>query len=86
MQYAFSDYQRSADAIRAKIGSFQPQVAMILGSGLGYLGDIVENPIAVPYGEIPNFKVSTAPGHKGQLVFGSLEGKNVAVMQGRMHH
>ena len=86
MQYAFSDYQRSADAIRAKIGSFQPQVAMILGSGLGYLGDIVENPIAVPYGEIPNFKVSTAPGHKGQLVFGTLEGKNVAVMQGRMHH
>ena len=86
MQYAFSDYQRSADAIRAKIGSFQPQVAMILGSGLGYLGDIVENPIVVPYGEIPNFKVSTAPGHKGQLVFGTLEGKNVAVMQGRMHH
>ena len=86
MQYAFSDYQRSADAIRAKIGSFQPQVAMILGSGLGYLGDIVENPIAVPYGEIPNFRVSTAPGHKGQLVFGTLEGKNVAVMQGRMHH
>ena len=86
MQYAFSDYQRSADAIRAKIGSFQPQVAMILGSGLGYLGDIVGNPIVVPYGEIPNFKVSTAPGHKGQLVFGTLEGKNVAVMQGRMHH
>ena len=86
MQYAFSDYQRSADAIRAKIGSFQPQVTMILGSGLGYLGDIVENPVIVPYGDIPNFKVSTAPGHKGQLVFGTLEGKNVAVMQGRMHH
>ena len=86
MQYAFSDYQRSADAIRAKIGAFQPQVAMILGSGLGYLGDIVEDPMVVPYGEIPNFKVSTAPGHKGQLVFGTLEGKNVAVMQGRMHH
>ena len=86
MQYAFSDYQRSADAIRAKIGDFQPQVAMILGSGLGYLGDLVENAVAVPYGEIPNFRVSTAPGHKGQLVFGTLEGRNVAVMQGRMHH
>ena len=86
MQYAFSDYQRSADAIRAKIGDFQPQVAMILGSGLGYLGDLVENAVAVPYGEIPNFRVSTAPGHKGQLVFGTLEGKKVAVMQGRMHH
>ena len=59
---------------------------MILGSGLGYMGDIVENPIAVPYQNIPHFKVSTAPGHKGQLVFGTLEGQKVAVMQGRMHH
>ncbi len=86
MQYTFEQYQQSADAIRAKIGSFQPKVAMILGSGLGYMGDVVENAVAVPYGEIPYFKVSTAPGHKGQLVFGILEGQPVAVMQGRMHH
>ena len=59
---------------------------MVLGSGLGFLGDIVEDPIAIPYGEIPHFKVSTAPGHKGQLVFGTLAGQRVAVMQGRMHH
>ena len=82
----FSHYQESADALRSRIGDFQPQVLMILGSGLGYLGDIVEDPIVVPYGEIPHFKVSTAPGHKGQLVFGTLSGKRVAVMQGRMHH
>lgn len=86
MNYTFEQYQQSADAIRAKIGSFQPKVAMVLGSGLGYMGDIVENAIAVPYQEIPHFKASTAPGHKGQLVFGTLEGKPVAVMQGRMHH
>ena len=86
MQYTFEQYQQSADAIRAKIGDFQPKVAMILGSGLGFMGDVVENAIAVPYGEIPHFKASTAPGHKGQLVFGTLEGKPVAVMQGRMHH
>ena len=86
MHYTFEQYQQSADAIRAKIGDFQPKVAMILGSGLGYMGDIVENAIVVPYKEIPHFKVSTAPGHKGQLVFGTLEGKPVAVMQGRMHH
>ena len=86
MHYTFEQYQQSADAIRVKIGDFQPKVAMILGSGLGYMGDIVENAIAVPYKEIPHFKVSTAPGHKGQLVFGTLEGKPVAVMQGRMHH
>lgn len=84
--YTFPQYQESAQAIRARIGAFRPDVAMVLGSGLGYLGDLVEDAVAVPYGEIPHFKVSTAPGHKGQLVFGRLNGKNVAVMQGRMHH
>jgi purine-nucleoside phosphorylase len=59
---------------------------MVLGSGLGELGDRVEDPIVVPYGDIPHFKVSTAPGHKGQLVFGRLAGQPVVVMQGRMHH
>jgi len=86
MTYTFAQYQSSADYIRGKIGSFVPKVAMVLGSGLGFLGDIVEDPIAIPYGEIPNFKSSTAPGHKGQLVFGTLSGQKVAVMQGRMHH
>ena len=84
--YTFAQYQESAQAVRAKIGDFKPDVAMVLGSGLGYLGDLVENAVVVPYGEIPHFKVSTAPGHKGQLVFGQLNGCNVAVMQGRMHH
>ena len=86
MHFTFAQYQESADFLRSKLGSFQPKVAMVLGSGLGYLGDVVENPIVVPYGEIPHFKASTAPGHKGQLVFGTLAGKPVAVMQGRMHH
>ena len=86
MQFTFAHYQESADFLRTKLGSFQPKVAMVLGSGLGYLGDVVENPIVVPYGQIPHFKASTAPGHKGQLVFGTLAGKPVAVMQGRMHH
>ncbi len=86
MQYTFAQYQESADAIGAKIGDFRPEVAMVLGSGLGFLGDVVEDAVAVPYGEIPHFKASTAPGHKGQLVFGLLSGKKVAVMQGRMHH
>ena len=86
MAYTFAQYQESADYIKEKIGGFVPKVAMVLGSGLGFLGDIVETPTAIPYGEIPHFKASTAPGHKGQLVFGVLAGKNVAVMQGRMHH
>lgn len=86
MNFTFAQYQESADYIRAKIGSFTPKVAMVLGSGLGFLGDVVENPVVISYKDIPHFKSSTAPGHKGQLVFGTLSGKNVAVMQGRMHH
>ena len=86
MNYTFAQYKESADYIRSQIGSFAPKVAMVLGSGLGFMGDLVEDAIAVPYKDIPHFKVSTAPGHKGQLVFGTLHGKKVAVMQGRMHH
>ena len=86
MDYTFEQYQASADAIRSRLGGFEPKVALVLGSGLGYLGDLVEHAIVVPYGEIPHFKHSTAPGHKGQLVFGTLAGQPVAVMQGRMHH
>ena len=86
MNYTFAQYQESAEYIRSKIGDFTPKAAMVLGSGLGFMGDVVKDPIVVPYKEIPHFKASTAPGHKGQLVFGYLEDKPVAVMQGRMHH
>lgn len=86
MNYTFEHYRESADFLLSKLGGFQPKVAMVLGSGLGYLGDLVEDPIVVPYGDIPHFKHSTAPGHKGQMVFGRLAGKDVAVMQGRVHH
>lgn len=86
MNYTYENYKESAEYLKKQLGGFIPKVAMVLGSGLGYLGDIVENPIAVNYADIPYFKASTAPGHKGRFVFGVLEGKNVAVMQGRMHH
>ena len=86
MEFTFAQYQQSAAYIHSCLNGFVPDVAMVLGSGLGDLGDQVEDAIVVPYGQIPHFKASTAPGHKGQLVFGHLEGKNVAVMQGRMHH
>ncbi len=86
MEFTYQQYCESADYIRTQIGDFAPKVAMVLGSGVGYMGDCVENPVVVPYGDIPHFKISTAPGHKGQLVFGTLAGQKVAVMQGRMHH
>ena len=77
MAFCFADYQRSAQVLREKIGDFVPQVALILGSGLGELGDQVDNPIYVPYEDIPHFRRSTTLGHKGRLVFGTLEGRRV---------
>jgi len=62
-----------------------PRIGLVLGSGLGVLGDEVENPTVVPYSEIPNFPVSTVEGHAGQLVLGQLAGQEVVVMQGRFH-
>lgn len=75
--------KESADFIRSK-STVQPKVGIILGSGLGALADEVKG-VSLPYGEIPNFPVSTAPGHKGNLVVGELQGKGVMVMQGRFH-
>ncbi len=86
MDYTMKQYEESAQFIRSRLGDFVPRAAMVLGSGLGYLAEEVENPIAIGYQDIPHFKASTAPGHKGRLVFGILEGQRGAVMQGRMHH
>ncbi len=83
--YTYQQYQESAQALREKLNGFQPKVLLILGSGLGALADEVERPVAVPYAEVPHMKHSTAPGHKGQFLFGRLAGQNVAVMQGRLH-
>lgn len=85
MAFTMEQYRESADFLAGRLNGFQPEVLMILGSGLGFLAEELEDAVAVPYGEIPHFKPSTAPGHKGQFVFGRLEGKSVAVMQGRMH-
>lgn len=85
MSVPFSDYQESAEFLRGRLNGFEPEILLILGSGLGFLGDHVERPIYVPYGEIPHFKTSSAPGHAGRFVFGILRGRRVAVMQGRMH-
>lgn len=81
----YTRYQESAQALERRLGSFRPRVLLVLGSGLGFLGDEVENPVTVPYGEIPHMRCSTAPDHKGQFVFGRLAGQDAAVMQGRLH-
>ena len=65
--------------------STPPEITIVLGSGLGPLADAVENPLVIPYEEIPGWPRSTAIGHAGKLVFGQLAGRNVAVMSGRAH-
>ncbi len=75
---------KAKNYLQSKI-PFQPQIGIILGTGLSGLAEIVENPIVIPFEEIPEFVVSTAPGHSGKLIAGDLGGKKVIMMQGRFH-
>ncbi len=86
-EHRWEEIQKSADFIRERCGII-PKVGIILGTGLGALAhDIVTDPLgaALPYQDLPGFPVSTAPGHKGQLVIGHLAGVPVAAMEGRFH-
>ncbi|KEZ50814.1 purine-nucleoside phosphorylase [Metabacillus indicus] len=78
------EIKQSAEFMKEKVKNL-PEIGLILGSGLGVLADEIENPVKIPYEDIPNFPVSTVEGHAGQLVFGTLKGANVAAMQGRFH-
>jgi len=75
---------QAADAIR-KATSYRPNIAMILGSGLGDLADAVNQGDVIPFAEIPHWPKSTVQGHKGQLVIGKLQNQVVMIMQGRIH-
>lgn len=64
----------------------KPEIGIILGSGLANLVNYIDNAVTIPYSEIPHFKTSTAIGHKGNLIIGTLGGKYVMTMQGRFHY
>lgn len=85
-----SDLMRQLDEAAALVRSrcgLAPRVGVVLGSGLGAFADALQGAVAVPYGEIPHFPVSTAIGHAGKLVLGtSRDGVPLAVMAGRVHH
>ncbi len=68
-----------------EITSFSPEIAITLGSGLGPLADDIDIAAAISYADIPGFAVSSAPGHVGQLILGTLAGKKVVAMKGRVH-
>ena len=75
----------AAEFIRSRV-AMQPTVGLVLGSGLGNYSDTLEDAIRIPYSEIPNFPVPTIAGHAGALVFGRKNGKEVVIMQGRIHY
>ncbi len=85
MSEILAPYLKAVEYIRSKSGGAKPEIGVILGSGLGSLGEQIENPSIIPYNEIPGFPVSTAIGHKSRLVIGDLGGKKVVAMQGRFH-
>src|SRR5215203_6599751 len=76
--------EQAARVIRSRT-SLEPQVALVLGSGLGGLADEFAESVAIPYGEIPGFVTSTAEGHAGRLVIGKVGAVPVIAMQGRVH-
>ncbi|MBQ1214530.1 MAG: purine-nucleoside phosphorylase [Tidjanibacter sp.] len=76
----------SANYIKEKVAGFEPEVGIILGTGLGGLVNHIEIAHSIPYNEIPAFPVSTVEGHAGRLIFGTLGGKKVVAMQGRFHY
>lgn len=71
--------------IQDRLGNFAPRFLIVLGSGLGSLADDVEDKIIIPYSEIQGFPVSTVSGHRGCLIAGKINGRNVICMQGRIH-
>ena len=85
MEYTYDYYKKSAEYVRSLTGGFEPEIGLILGTGLGKFSDHIEDPIEIPYKGIPNYLVSTAPGHSGKLIFGTVEGRRVMCMSGRFH-
>lgn len=84
MEKLYEKLIEASDIIRPRVPEL-PEIAVILGSGLGTLTEELKSSVAIPYEEIPHFPVSTVVGHAGRLVFGNLNGKRVMMMEGRPH-
>ncbi len=84
MSDLYTRIKEAADHIRQR-SAITPEFGLILGTGLGDLADRIEGSVSIPFGEIPHFVESTATSHQGNLVLGTVEGRAVCVMQGRVH-
>ena len=84
MPISVETIDRVASLVRARI-KIPPRIGLILGTGLGGLAEAVQQPMVIPYSELPDWPVSTVAGHAGRLVIGELDGQALLVMQGRIH-
>ncbi len=85
MSFTIEEIEQSANFIREKV-SFLPEIAVILGSGLGSFSAAIENPITIPYASIPHFPRSTVTSHAGNLILGECHDRKILVMSGRFHY
>ncbi len=85
MPLKYENVVEAAEFLRPRIKTL-PRVALVLGTGLGAVADTINPETVIPYGEIPHFPTTTVSSHKGRLVFGSLSGQSVVIMQGRLHY
>jgi len=81
----YEEMQACAEVIKDRIGARRPQIAIVLGSGLNQLANILEDPIRIAYSELPGFTAPTVEGHSGTLHVGMLAGKMTCCLQGRVH-
>lgn len=79
------ELEQAVAAVTRRLGALRPKAAIVLGSGLGHLADEVQQPVRIPYSEIPGFPQPGVVGHKGELVAGTLENVPVVVQSGRFH-
>ena len=80
------EIKKTAAFIQAETRDFAPEVGIVLGTGLGDFADRIDTQFAIEYKQIPGFPVSTVEGHKGRMIFGTVEGRRVVAMQGRFHY
>ncbi len=80
------EIRKTAAWIKEQTGGFTPEVGIILGTGLGDFGEKIDASCILEYASIPGFPVSTVEGHKGRMIFGTVEGRKVVAMQGRFHY
>ena len=80
----YEKFLESANYIKTKFDAFGA-IGIVLGSGLGNLAEEIKDPVVIPYKDIPNFPITTVPGHEGSLYCGTLENHKVVCMKGRFH-